>query len=61
MKWLKTRFGSNKTGNKTHNNNHFRHEYVEEVKRKLEVGEMISGFLLESTGTNDTLVAFGGN
>ena len=49
-----------KTEKKTHNTNYFRYESLEEIERKVEVGEVISGFTLESTG-DDTWVAFGDN
>ena len=58
MKRLKLKFYSNKTKKKTYNNNYFRYKSLQEVKRKLELGEAMSGFTLESTG-NGMLVMFG--
>ena len=43
-----------------HTRTNFRYKSLQEVKRKLEVGEVISGFILELTG-DDTWVAFGDN
>ena len=61
MKWFKRLFHiGDKTEKKTYNNNYFRYESLEEIERKVEVGEVISGFTLESTG-EDTWVAFGDN
>ena len=61
MKWFKRLFHiGDKTEKKTYNNNYFRYESLEEIERKVEVGEVISGFTLESTG-DDTWVAFGDN
>ena len=57
---VKKQFCSNKTEKKTLNKNYFRYESPEGVKQKLEVGEVISRFKLESIGT-DTWLVFGYN
>ena len=57
MKWLELKFYSNKTEKKTYNNLYFRYKSLQEVKRGLEAGEVISGFTLGSTG-KDTWVVF---
>jgi len=58
MRWSKLKFYSNITENKTYNNQSFRLESLQEVKRKLEAGVVIPGFALAPTG-NDTCVAYG--
>jgi hypothetical protein len=58
MRWLKLKFYFNTPEKKTYNNQYFRYESFEEVRRKFEAGEVISGFTLESTGS-DTWVAYG--
>ena len=58
MRWLKLKFYFNTLEKKTYNDQYFRYASFEEVRRKFEAGEVISGFTLESTG-NDTRVEYG--
>ena len=60
MKWFNLKFHTNKIKKKIYNNPYFQYEFLQKVKRKLEVGEVISGFTLDSTG-NSMWVAFGDN
>ena len=53
MRWLKLNFYSYITEKKTYNNQYFRYKSPQEVKIKLEAGEVISVFTLKSIG-NDT-------
>jgi len=58
MRWLKLKFYSNATDTKTYNNYYFRYESLQDVRRKLEAGKVISRFILKSTGS-DMWVAYG--
>ena len=60
MNWIKLKFNTDKTKKKIYNNNNFRYKPLQEVKRTLEAGEVISGFIMKSIG-HGMCVAFGDN